>query len=214
MREYELLGHMQPAQNSEPFNQCVYIPHHSVFREDSATTHLRVVFNASSATSNGSSLNDHLLAGPKLQTDLPTIILQWRHFKFVYTADIAKMYRQILVDQRDIDYQRIIWKDDSDEPIKYQLLTVTYGMKCALFLALRVLKCLIDDEGIGFHQLFRFCAIKFTWTMYCSAEMIRLLCANLEINSSRFCNMEGSNCVNGQATPRLYSPIFIRRIMA
>ena len=87
--------------------QSVYIPHHPVFRAESITTRLRVVFNASCITLNGSTLNDHLLVGPKLQKDLPSIISQWRQFRFVYTADIAKMYRQILVDPRDLDYQRI-----------------------------------------------------------------------------------------------------------
>ncbi|XP_036146380.1 uncharacterized protein LOC118646806 [Monomorium pharaonis] len=151
MRAYEELGHMRRASAPEGSpDQRVYIPHHPVFRADSATTHLRVVFNASSRTSNGSSLNEFLLAGPKLQTDLPIVILQWRHFKYVYSADIAKMYRQILVDPRDVDYQRVLWNDDLAEPLDYQLLTVTYGMKCAPFLALRVIKCLVDDEGHRF----------------------------------------------------------------
>lgn len=103
MREYEDLGHMRRVLNSQ-FTQYmpVYIPHHPMFRADSS--HLRVVFNASSVTSNGTTLNEHLLAGPKLQSDLPFIILQWRQFRFVYTADIAKMYRQILIDSRDLDY--------------------------------------------------------------------------------------------------------------
>ncbi|XP_011871509.1 PREDICTED: uncharacterized protein LOC105564012, partial [Vollenhovia emeryi] len=76
LQEYENLGHMQKVTNPRsPDTQCVFIPHHHVIRDHSSTTHLRVVFNASSATTNGSSLNDHLLAGPKLQTDLPAIIL-------------------------------------------------------------------------------------------------------------------------------------------
>ncbi|XP_036145841.1 uncharacterized protein LOC118646627 [Monomorium pharaonis] len=151
MREYEQLGHMHGASLSQDAShQSVHIPHHPVFREGSATTHLRVVFNASSVTSNGLSLNDCLYAGPKLQTDLPAIILQWRHFKLVYMADIAKMYRQILVDRRDIDYQRIVWRGANDQPSDYQLLTVTYGMTCAPFLALRVLRSLIDDDGHRF----------------------------------------------------------------
>ncbi|XP_036143399.1 uncharacterized protein LOC118645797 [Monomorium pharaonis] len=149
MREYIILEHMRKAPPADRTNhQCVYIPHHPVIRKDSVTTRLRVVFNASCATSNGTSLNDHLLTGPKLQKDLPAIVLLWCHFKFVYTADITKMYRQILIDPRDLDYQRILWKGDPSEgPIDYQLLTVTYGMNCAPFLALRVIKCLTDDDG-------------------------------------------------------------------
>ncbi|XP_011883900.1 PREDICTED: uncharacterized protein LOC105571043 [Vollenhovia emeryi] len=84
LQKYLTLGHMQNADHlTSPNAQCVFIPHHHVIREDSATTHLRVVFNASSPTTNGSSLNDHL-AGPKLQNDLPSIILKWRLFQYVY----------------------------------------------------------------------------------------------------------------------------------
>lgn len=61
------------------------------------------------------------------------------------------MYRQILLDPRDCDYQRILWSDKSAGPSsEYQLLTVTYGMSCAPFLALRVLQQLISDEGSHF----------------------------------------------------------------
>lgn len=129
----------------------MYIPHHPVFRDGSTTTHLRVVFNAFSVTSNATSLNDHLFAGPKLQTDLPAILLKWRQFKYVYMTDIAKMYRQIWIDPRDVNFQRILWKTaPNTETTTYQLLTVTYGLACAPFLALRVIKQLAKDEGAHF----------------------------------------------------------------
>ena len=100
-------------------------------------------------TSNGTSLNDHMLVGPKLQKDLATVIMQWRQYRYVFTADIVKMYRQILVDSKD--YQRIVWQPNPDEPITdYRLLTVTYGTAAAPYLALRVLDQLVDDEGAAF----------------------------------------------------------------
>ncbi|XP_070172315.1 uncharacterized protein [Polyergus mexicanus] len=151
MTEYETLGHMRRVADDTFSSHSVYIPHHPVTRADSATTRLRVVFNASYITSNGSSLNDHLLVGPKLQTDLRSIIVNWRQFRYVYIADIAKMYRQILLDSRDVNFQRIKWQPaQGNAPCDFQLLTVTYGMACAPFLALRVLKCLGDDEGNRF----------------------------------------------------------------
>ncbi|XP_070529844.1 uncharacterized protein [Cardiocondyla obscurior] len=147
LSDYETLNHMPRAPLVSSASQTVYIPYHLVIKTDSATTRLRVVFNASSATSNGTSLNDFLSAGPKLQTELPAILLQWRQFQFVYTADIAKMFRQILIDESDLDYQRILWQPNgSDSVCEFQLLTVTYGMKSAPFLALRVLQCLADDK--------------------------------------------------------------------
>lgn len=54
-------------------------------------------------------------------------------------------------DQRYIDYQRILWSASPSEPPKnYQLLTITYGTAVATFLALRVIKQLILDEGSTF----------------------------------------------------------------
>ncbi|XP_046869367.1 uncharacterized protein LOC124462013 [Drosophila willistoni] len=43
-----------------------YLPHHPVIKESSSTTKVRVVFDGSSKTSNGKSLNKILAIGPKL----------------------------------------------------------------------------------------------------------------------------------------------------
>jgi len=76
--------------------------------------------------------------------------MQWRQYRYVLTADIAKMYRQILVDSRDTDYQRIVWQPIPDGPITdYRLFTVTYSTAAAPYLALRVLEQLVD-EGAEF----------------------------------------------------------------
>ncbi|XP_018392969.1 PREDICTED: uncharacterized protein LOC108772023, partial [Cyphomyrmex costatus] len=149
LAEYETLGHMTKSSLSEIANQeqAYYIPHHAVLCDSSATTRLRVVFNASCRTSNGLSLNDHMLIGPKLQKDLAAILLQWRQYRYVFIVDIAKMYRQILIDPRDTDYQRIVWRPHATLITEYRLLTVTYGTAAAPYLALRVLNQLIEDEG-------------------------------------------------------------------
>ncbi|XP_029678544.1 uncharacterized protein LOC115244758 [Formica exsecta] len=58
--EFERLGHMRPVPMPQgDIEPAVYLPHHGVIRESSSTTRLRVVFNASSVTSNGTSLNDY-----------------------------------------------------------------------------------------------------------------------------------------------------------
>ncbi|XP_029162198.1 uncharacterized protein LOC114933791 [Nylanderia fulva] len=153
LTEYENLGHMikiPPTEIVQP-DQSYYIPHHAVLRDSSATTRLRVVFNASCRTTNGTSLNDNMFIGPKLQKDLAAVIMQWRQYRYVFTADIAKMYRQILVDFRDTDYQRILWRSSPSEPVRdYRLLTVTYGTAAAPYLALRVLDQLAEDDGAQF----------------------------------------------------------------
>ncbi|XP_071634081.1 uncharacterized protein [Temnothorax longispinosus] len=149
LAEYERLGHMVKAPlDDPPDGQVYYIPHHAVIREHSSTTRLRVVFNASHPTSNGLSLNDHLMVGRKLQPELSFIILRWRQYRFVFTADIAKMYRQILVHPSDVEYQRILWRPTPTSPlIAYLLLTVTYGNANAPNAALRVVDQVAKDEG-------------------------------------------------------------------
>ncbi|XP_018405248.1 PREDICTED: uncharacterized protein LOC108781691 [Cyphomyrmex costatus] len=148
LHEYQSLGHMRLASTLKPRKQIVYLPHHHVIKESSSTTKLRVVFNGSAPSSNKISLNDLQMTGPKLQADLPLLLTSWRIHRYVYCADIEKMYRQILVHEADIDYQRILYRTStSEEMSEFQLLTVTYGTASAPFLALRVLQQLAQDEG-------------------------------------------------------------------
>ncbi|XP_071642969.1 uncharacterized protein [Temnothorax longispinosus] len=148
MVEYRNLGHVQivPSSESEP-SLVYYLPHHGVLREQSLTTKLRVVFNGSSPTTTGVSLNDLLHTGAKLQIDLFDVLLWFRLFLYVFIADIEKMFRQMKVDPSDWDYQRIFWLDSLSQITTFALTTVTYGQVCSPFLAIRALVQLIKDEG-------------------------------------------------------------------
>ncbi|GBM33740.1 hypothetical protein AVEN_75812-1 [Araneus ventricosus] len=57
MQEYLHMGHMEEVIEYEEPDVNYYIPHHCVFRPESNTTPLRVVYNASALTSSGKSLN-------------------------------------------------------------------------------------------------------------------------------------------------------------
>ncbi|XP_058987180.1 uncharacterized protein LOC131806657 [Musca domestica] len=63
MEEYISMGHMERVEPE--IRGKYYLPHQAVIRESSITTKVRVVFDASSKTSNGRSLNDILYAGPR-----------------------------------------------------------------------------------------------------------------------------------------------------
>lgn len=143
IREYEQLGHMseiEPVEDGNDEDVSYYLPHHGVLKEDSLTTKLRVVFDASSKTTNNLSLNDMLLTGPTIQDDLFSILIRFRKHAFVVIADVAKMYRQILVNESQRDLQRIVWREASQERLKeYRLNTLTYGTSPASFIATRCL---------------------------------------------------------------------------
>nr|XP_022909018.1 uncharacterized protein LOC111420285 [Onthophagus taurus] len=147
MKEYHDLGHMIKLPHDQSFcTPHFFLPHHGVIKETSTTTKLRVVFNGSQKTSLGESLNDNLHIGPQLQNDLSDILMHWRRYQFVFTADIEKMYHQIIVHPNDRKFQQILWRDCENQPLSvYQLATVTYGLACAPYLAIRCLKELSID---------------------------------------------------------------------
>lgn len=91
--------------------------------------------------------------GPNLQQDLQTLLIKWRQYEFAFTADIEKMYRQILINKQDQELQKIVWRETPQQPLKiYKLLTVTYGTKAAPFLALMTLRKLAADESENFPE--------------------------------------------------------------
>ncbi|XP_075157157.1 uncharacterized protein LOC142230391 [Haematobia irritans] len=141
MQSYEVLGHMTQSDPKTLPGPRYYIPHHCVLRPESSTTKLRVVFDASAKTSTNRSLNDILLTGPTVQGHIFGMLLRFRLPRFVFTTDIEKMYRQILVDERDRNLQLILWRDNPGEPVRhFQLNTVTYGTSSAPYLVARCLQ--------------------------------------------------------------------------
>ncbi|GFS40237.1 DUF1758 domain-containing protein [Trichonephila inaurata madagascariensis] len=148
MKEYLNLKHMELVPDSEINNvKSLYLPYHGVVRDTSYTTKLRVVFDASNKTSSGLSLNDLLMVGPRVQPELFPILIQFRIFSIAICAEVEKIFRQIKVHEKDLDWQRILWRDSPTEPIKeYRLTTVTYGTSSAPFLSTRTLRQLAIDE--------------------------------------------------------------------
>ncbi|GFT99436.1 uncharacterized protein TNCV_3238941 [Trichonephila clavipes] len=106
--------------------------------------------------------------GPKLQRDIFEILLNFRIPKIVFTADIEKMYRQILVADEDQKYQQILWRSNSNENISiYKLKTVTYGLASASFLATRCIKqiALDNKDNSNISRTFR---LFYSFTQKCS----------------------------------------------
>lgn len=148
MNDYKKQGHMQLEDwKILKGGLTCFLPHHAIMRPDSLTTKIRVVFDASASTDNDRSLNEMLLAGPNLQNDLSSILIRFRMHRYVMTADITMMFRQILVTKEDSKLQLILWRDSEDLPIEtYSLKTVTYGTTPAPYLAMRCLRQLAKDN--------------------------------------------------------------------
>lgn len=139
MTEYLELGHLELA-DTLPNHTTFYLPYHPVFKANSSTTEVRVVFDGS-AHSSGLSLNDILLNCQKVQPDVFNILLRFRMHCIAMTAVVEKMYLQVLVEPHDRDLLRILFRSNPAEPLKdYRLCTLTHGTKSAFYLATRCLR--------------------------------------------------------------------------
>ncbi|XP_042911844.1 uncharacterized protein [Parasteatoda tepidariorum] len=157
MQEYLDMGHMEPVEaedDQDPedksnYPHC-YLQHHGVYRPEKSTTPLRVVFNASAPTSTGVSLNDLQMKG-QVNEDIFDILVRFRKHHIVFTTDIQKMFRQILVEPSQRNLLRLLWKTSEYQPCKtYRLKTVTYGTTSAPFLATRTILQAAKDESERF----------------------------------------------------------------
>lgn len=147
--DYRALKHMvlapeRPLDHSEAY----HIPHHAINVADS-NKKFRVVFNASAATTTGVPLNDQQLAGPRLQDDLNTIFLRFRSHQYGMTADIKQMYRQVNIAPEHWNYQRVYYRDSTNEPLQEYVSTVIcWGQTSAGFNAVRaVQQCATDGKS-------------------------------------------------------------------
>ncbi|GFX04291.1 integrase catalytic domain-containing protein [Trichonephila clavipes] len=150
LQEYEDLGHMREIK-VDGSGVSFYMPHYGVYRPEKSTTKMRTVFNASSPSTSGKSLNSIQFKGGLVQEDLFSIMVRFRKHKYAFTTDIKKMFRMINIHPEQTCLQRILWKKGIGEPIKtYELTTVTYGTVSAPYLATRTLKQLAMDEANNF----------------------------------------------------------------
>ncbi len=96
-------AHIVPSHQLRPPDPHFYLPVHGVFKDSSTTTKVRAVFDASARTSSTFSLNDTLLPGPNLYPPLTDILLRFRKFPIAMSADISKMFREILLNPTEKD---------------------------------------------------------------------------------------------------------------
>ena len=145
------LGHAELVPPSEPKpSSLYYLPMHSVSKQSSTSTKLRVVFDGSAATTSGVSLNQSLMIGPTLHPTLGAILIKFRSFSIAVTADISKMYREVSLSTPDKDLHRFLWRPTPQDSIQdYRMTRVTFGVSASPYLAVRTLQQAATDHGDG-----------------------------------------------------------------
>ena len=112
------------------------LPHFPILRPEKRTTKVRIVFDASAKCDN-ICLNDFILAGPKLQCDLVNVLLRFRKGKVALVCDVAEMYMQIKIAEKDRQFVRFLWRDldQSRSPDIFQFNRVAFGLNASPFLS-------------------------------------------------------------------------------
>ena len=152
VQSYMDLGHAELIPSAELHQDTVYyLPMHSVTKQSSTSTKLRVVFDGSAATTSGVSLNQSLMIGPTLHPTLGAILIKFRSYPIAITADISKMYREVSLSTADKDLHRFLWRPTPQDSIQdYRMTRVTFGVSASPYLAVRTLQQAATDHGEGY----------------------------------------------------------------
>ena len=138
------------ADLQKPANDVFYLPMHAVRKEDSTTTKLRVVFDASAKSATGLSLND-LLVGPTVHPTLIDVLLRFRFHRVALTADVSKMYRAVELTPSDRDLHRFVWRADPNQPLRdYRMTRLTFGVSASSFAANMAMKQNAVDHAVRY----------------------------------------------------------------
>ncbi|GFW55948.1 DUF1758 domain-containing protein [Trichonephila clavipes] len=153
LKEYESQGIIERVLETEkPTDRAVfYLPHQAVFRQESLTTKMRIVFNASSHEDGQPSLNDCIWSGGNLNPNMFHLIISFRLNTIAITADIERAFLQISLRDEDRDAVRFLFPDirsNQTDPYKFQVYRfkrVMFGVNVSPFLLSATIKHHIEN---------------------------------------------------------------------
>ena len=145
--ELEGKGIIEEVKLEDPEAEVVhYLPHRPVIRNESKTTKVRPVFDASARGVNGVSLNDCMEVGQNLTPDLIQVLLRYRRWKYSLCGDIQRAFLQIELKPSDRDVQRFLW-DVNGQVRHMRLNRMAFGNASSPFLLNATIKHHLDKFG-------------------------------------------------------------------
>ncbi|GFW74464.1 integrase catalytic domain-containing protein [Trichonephila clavipes] len=153
LKQYESQGIIERVLETEkPTDRAVfYLPHQAVFRQESLTTKMRIVFDASSHEDGQPSLNDCIWSGGNLYPNIFHLIISFRLNTIAITADIERAFLQISLRDEDRDAVRFLFPDirsNQTDPYKFQVYRfkrVMFGVNVSPFLLSATIKHHIEN---------------------------------------------------------------------
>ena len=134
-------GYVAPLSDLDPKQQewiwanpnlWYLIPWRAVWKATSLSTPCRMVFDASSKTPGGESLNQILAKGENKLSKITDILLRFRSKPGAFTCDVKMAYNQVRLDPSCYHYQLYLWRTNLDlsQPVTVMVVkTLIYGVK-------------------------------------------------------------------------------------
>ncbi|XP_055708946.1 uncharacterized protein LOC129805203 [Phlebotomus papatasi] len=197
-QEYKDEGIIEPVPDVDLDKPSYYAPYHFVVKRKAASTKVRPVFNFSSKSASGMSLNDVIKVGPVVQPDLLSSLWGLRRYAKAAVCDFVKMFLHVLVTPAHRDFQRFLLRDVPNGPIKdYRFRTLCFGNSASPHLATRSTIQLANDVGekypkaanvIKFHTYMDdclFCAQTISELLEIQSQLIEM-CATAKFKLSKW----------------------------
>jgi len=135
-----------------------YLPHHGVLKENSETTKLRIVLDASAKSSIADfSLNDSMKSCQNLLPTLVSVLLRFRQWPFALSGDVRKAFLQIEVHPDDRDSLRFLWfretlsdKFPSCTPTSFRMKRLPFGLSVSPFILCATIRSHLQRNSTKF----------------------------------------------------------------
>lgn len=108
-----------------------YLPWRTVTKEGSLSTPTRCVFDASSGTRTGKSLNDTLAKGSNRLEKLLHLLINFRAGPHAFATDIKMAYNNVSLTPQNYKWHRYLWYPNCDPNLEVEeriMLTLIYGV--------------------------------------------------------------------------------------
>ena len=148
-----LNGHVIPLselpedQQKDAMSGGYFIPWNTFDRGESLSTPVRIVFDGSSKTPGGLSLNDCLAKGSNTLSKLLHLMFRFRAGEAAFSCDIQMCYNAVKLDPRDYKYQKYWWcpnVDDVENAIIMIIRTLIYGVKASGNLTIAAIQKIVN----------------------------------------------------------------------
>ncbi|OXA44279.1 DNA-binding protein HEXBP [Folsomia candida] len=156
--DWEKEGIIEAVSEEDNSTLCHYLPHRAVIKEESLTTPVRPVFDASCKVGRNPSLNDCLEKGPNLLELIPSLLLRFRERKLGVISDVRKAFQMIEVAEADRDFLRFLCPFLLGAVIELHLESVKEELRpiaTVLLKSLYVDNCVTSLDSIEEYEEFR-----------------------------------------------------------